>query len=104
MSSFRQKEPDYIQKPVQQNEEPVIAVAQPVKTTTTKTIQSDVDTNIPKTDKKASDTFVLIIANENYTFVDNVDYAIHDGEIFKEYCIYTLGVPERQVWFYKGKT
>ncbi len=101
LKSPNQKEPGYIQKPIQQNEEPFIAVAKPVKTTTTKTIQSDVDTNIPKTGKKASDTFVLIIANENYTFVDNVDFAIHDGEIFKEYCINTLGVPERQVWFYK---
>ena len=101
LKSSGQKDPDYIQKPVQHIETPAVAVAQPAKTTTTKTIQSDVDTNIPKTGKKASDTFVLIIANENYIFVDNVDYAIHDGEIFKEYCINTLGVPERQVWFYK---
>lgn len=101
LKSLNNKEPDYIQKPIQYNETPAVAVAQTAKATTIKTIQSDVDTNIPKTGKKASDTFVLIIANENYTFVDNVDYAIHDGEIFKEYCINTLGVPERQVWFYK---
>ena len=89
----------YYQQPVQQ---PVIQ--QPVQQTqvaATTGIQSDVDVNIPKTERKASDTFVLIIANEHYTFVDNVDFAIHDGEIFKEYCINTLGVPERQVWFYK---
>lgn len=62
---------------------------------------SDVDINIPVTGKKAPNTFVLIIANENYEFVDDVQYAINDGEAFREYCIKTLGVPERQVWFYK---
>lgn len=61
------------------------------------TIHSDVDVNIPKTSKKAEDTYALIIANEDYQFVDPVDFASHDGEIFKEYCIKTLGIPERQV-------
>ncbi len=76
-------------------------VNQPVQTTTPEVSLSDVDVNIPQTNTKSTNTFVLIIANEHYTFVDNVDYAIHDGEIFKEYCVKTLGVPERQVWFYK---
>ena len=61
------------------------------------TIESEVDINIPVTDKKAEKTYALIIANENYEFVDNVDYAAHDGDIFKEYCIKTLGIPERQI-------
>lgn len=62
---------------------------------------SDVDKNIPETHNSADNTFVLIIANENYEFVDNVQYALNDGEAFREYCIKTLGVPERQVWLYK---
>ena len=91
-------------------EEPMIAStnaiqqqAQPAATAATlpNVIKSDVDENIPVTDRKSDDTYVLIIANEHYTFVDNVDYAIHDGEIFKEYCLKTLGVPEKQVWFYQ---
>lgn len=61
------------------------------------TTLSDVDTNIPKTNSQGDDTFVLIIANEDYLFIDKVEFAIHDGETFKEYCIKTLGVPERQV-------
>lgn len=65
---------------------------------------SDVDVNIPVTTRQSENTFVLIIANENYSFVDNVPYALHDGEIFREYCIKTLGVPERQVWLYKDAT
>lgn len=79
-------------------------VTQPVVETTSGIQLSDVDVNIPQTNLKANNTFVLIIANEHYTFVDNVDYAIHDGEVFKEYCIKTLGVPERQVWFYQDAT
>lgn len=68
------------------------------------TIESEVDVNIPVSTKKAENTYALIIANENYEFVDNVDYALHDGEIFREYCIKTLGVPERQVLFAKNAT
>ena len=68
------------------------------------TIESEVDINIPVTDKKAEKTYALIIANENYEFVDNVDYATHDGDIFKEYCIKTLGIPEKQVLFVKNAT
>lgn len=64
-------------------------------------ILSDVDQNIPITDTKAENTFVLIIANEDYKFVDKVAFAKNDGSTFKEYCIKTLGVPEKQVWLYE---
>ncbi|MDE5567370.1 MAG: caspase family protein [Muribaculaceae bacterium] len=64
--------------------------------------KSDVDVNIPETDTQNKNTFVLIIANEDYSFVDNVQYALHDGQVFREYCIKTLGIPERQIWLYKN--
>ena len=54
------------------------------------------------TNKDNKNTFVLIIANENYVFVDNVEFALNDGKTFREYCIKTLGVPERQVWLYEN--
>ncbi|MBQ7697504.1 MAG: caspase family protein [Paludibacteraceae bacterium] len=60
-------------------------------------VQSDVDSNIPQSRKSSEDTYALIIANEEYQFVDPVNFASHDGEIFKEYCIKTLGIPEKQV-------
>ncbi len=63
---------------------------------------SDVDINVPISGIRADNTFVLIIANENYEFVDDVQFALNDGEAMREYCIKTLGVPERQVWFYKN--
>ena len=66
-------------------------------TTKKEVITSDVDQNIPQSSKKSEDTYVLIIANEEYQFVDDVNFAAHDGEIFKEYCIKTLGIPERQI-------
>lgn len=68
------------------------------------TVESEVDVNIPISTKKAENNYALIIANENYEFVDNVDYALHDGEIFKEYCIKTLGIPEKQVLYAKNAT
>lgn len=63
---------------------------------------SDVDINIPATDIESKNTFVLIVANEDYEFVDDVEFAINDGKTFREYCIKTLGVPERQVWLYEN--
>ena len=62
-----------------------------------KVTQSDVDSNIPQTKKEAENTYALIIANEDYQYVDPVNFASHDGEVFKEYCIKTLGIPEKQV-------
>ena len=91
-------------------QQPAIAqqpVSQPVtdtQPTMPNVIKSDVDVNIPVTSRNADDTFVLIIANENYKYVDKVDFAIHDGEVFKEYCVKTLGVPEGQVWFCQDAT
>lgn len=71
---------------------------QPINNTVkTDVVNSDVDQNIPQSNRKSEDTYVLIIANEDYQFVDDVNYATRDGEVFKEYCIKTLGIPERQI-------
>lgn len=83
------------------------ATVQPVVTTTAPVkpqIVSDVDKNIPQSNKTTDNTYVLIIANEEYEQVDNVNFAMHDGEIFKEYCVKTLGVPEEQIRFYPNAT
>lgn len=89
-----------------QQTQPTAPVSQPQASTTTSSEQqtstkqrvlSDVDKNIPTTHKTEENTYALIIANEEYQFVDNVNYASYDGETFKEYCIKTLGIPERQV-------
>lgn len=60
-------------------------------------IRSAVDKNIPVTKEVNKKTFVVVIANENYQQVENVRYALNDGEIFAQYCQKTLGVPERNI-------
>lgn len=67
---------------------------------------SDVDINIPETGLKRPDTYVVIIANENYknAEVPTVPFAHRDGEIFAEYCRKVLGVPKDQIKLTKDAT
>lgn len=58
---------------------------------------SDVDRDIPQTDKKADITFALIISNEEYKQAENVPYALNDGKVFEQYCKLALGLPEKHV-------
>lgn len=60
----------------------------------------DVDMDIPVSGIVNSNTYCVIIANEHYEDVPVVDYASRDGEIFKEYCMKTLGIPEKQIRTY----
>lgn len=59
--------------------------------------KSDVDTNIPLTNKTSENTFVVIVANENYRREKAVEYALNDGNTFSEYCKKTLGIPEKNI-------
>ena len=65
---------------------------------------SVVDSNIPQTKINSEKTYALIIANENYQYIDPVNFALKDGKIFKEYCINTLGIPEKQIFYYDNAT
>lgn len=60
-------------------------------------IRSDIDINIPQGIGKNDNTFVVIFANEKYRREEVVLYANNDGEIFKTYCIKTLGIPEKNI-------
>jgi len=66
--------------------------------------ESTVDTDIPYTQSKNENTYVLIIANENYENHSSVTYANNDGQIFKQYCMQTLGVPEKQIRYISNAT
>lgn len=69
------------------------------------TKQSDVDMNIPQNAmQKNSNTFVVIIANEDYQRVSDVQYANNDGKLFAEYCQKTLGFPQNHVMVYNDAT
>lgn len=65
---------------------------------------SDVDTEIPQTTIPNKNTFVLIIANENYQSVAPVPYALNDGKIFRQYCEKTLGIPSKNIRELKDAT
>ena len=67
-------------------------------------LTSEVDKNIPVTNVQNKNTFAVIIANENYMSVASVPYALNDGNIFREYCLKTLGIPEKQVRYVPNAT
>ena len=71
---------------------------------------SSVNINIP-TNKKVKNRYALVIGNEDYTSFQttlnseqNVDYAVNDATIFKEYCLKTLGVKEDNMFFITNAT
>lgn len=58
----------------------------------------ELDINIPK--RKAQNpenVYCVIIANEKYRDVSEVEFANNDGHIFMEYCKNTLGIPENHI-------
>lgn len=65
---------------------------------------SDVDVAIPRALTEQPDTYALIIANELYSNEKNVEFAFNDGQIFREYCIRALGIPEKNVQFRANAT
>ncbi len=65
---------------------------------------SDVDRNIPVTNRKAEKTVALIIANEDYKQVSKVESALNDAETFAKYCTMTLGIPESHVMLNRNVT
>ncbi len=58
----------------------------------------------PVTGMKNENTFVLIIANEEYDMAAKVDNATNDGLVFKEYCVKTLGIPAQNVKYHANLT
>jgi hypothetical protein len=66
-------------------------------------VASDVDANIPVSGSTSEETFAFIFANESYQNF-SVPFANNDGEIFREYCKKTLGIPEKNVRFYENAT
>ena len=58
---------------------------------------SDVDVDVPRSSKVNDEMFAVIIANEHYKQVPHVDYAIRDGESFRNYCEQLLGIPAENI-------
>lgn len=66
--------------------------------------KSAVDLNIPETNASSNNTFVVIIANENYKSVASVPYALNDGRILAKYCQRTLGIPATNIKVHENAT
>lgn len=60
-------------------------------------ITSDIDSNIPVSAFNRNNVYALIIGNQNYRFVSDVPYAIHDARVFADYCNKTLGIPASNI-------
>ena len=61
--------------------------------------KSDVDYGYKPTNKENDNTYAVIIANESYTNEDvpSVPFANNDGQIFSEYCLNLLGLPQKNI-------
>jgi hypothetical protein len=86
-----------------------IAAVVPEQKQVAATLISDIDTAIPVTGIANELRFALIIGNEDYNSYQegleaemNVDFAVHDAEIFKEYAKNILGTPESNIIFLKN--
>ncbi|MCB2194358.1 MAG: caspase family protein [Bacteroidetes bacterium] len=68
--------------------------------------KSDVDMNIPVSKTGRTNTYALIIGNEDYqsyqtnlSAEQNVEFAVNDAKMFQEYCNKTLGIPQENIIF-----
>lgn len=66
--------------------------------------EGNVDIDIFQTSEINDNTYVVIIANENYRREPHVPYALNDGNIFKLYCQKTLGIPEENIKYLPDAT
>lgn len=96
--SFEVKEQDMIAgntiSPTIRTVEPIVPVS----------LGSDVDKNIPKTTETNNTLHVMIIANQNYRNEKPVTTSLSDGRMMKEYCMKTLGVPEKNIFLKEDRT
>ncbi len=82
----------------------VVSNTVPEKQTSITRLPSDVDIDIPQVATPNRNRFALIIGNEDYSTFQNtlqvesdVEFAIHDAQVFREYAIKVLGVPEENI-------
>lgn len=60
-------------------------------------VDSDIDIDVPLNQSNRYDTYVLIVANENYEYESKVPFASRDGNIFFKYVNQSLGVPKENI-------
>lgn len=100
------------EKKVEEPKKESVETVQPVTKKETATVSpatinktvSDVDVNVPKTREVAENSFAVIISNENYNELEDVPYALNDGESMSTYCNRVLGIPESNIHHVKNAT
>lgn len=99
----KQSTPLVIETPVQKKTEPHKI---PVTNQAVSSLDIDVDQIKPMGIKPNPNRYALIFGNEDYSSFQtslrsesDVDFAIRDAELFKQYAIYVLGVPEENIVF-----
>ena len=90
-----------------------ITVGSNIKTTAIQdvSLRSDVDRDIPQTNKSNPHCYAIIIGNQDYhsfqrglNSEQDVPFATEDATMFKEYCEKTLGVDARNISFLNNAT
>ena len=99
--NYEMAEIDYNFEPIeldlQQNAQAATRGQQQIKSSKRTLGVSEVDVEIPASNKNSDNTFAVIIANENYQKEAQVPFAVNDGRTFAEYCKKTLGIPANNV-------
>ena len=62
-------------------------------------VSSDVDEAIPdnRLSFHSTDTYAVIVSNEKYEEMSAVPYAGRDASVFRDYCLQTLSIPEKNI-------
>jgi WD40 repeat protein len=59
----------------------------------------DIEQSIPEVSKKNKNAIAIVLGIENYRNVSDVNFALRDATIMKEYFSKTIGIPEEQIYF-----
>ncbi|MFC2094549.1 caspase family protein [Bacteroidota bacterium] len=88
---------------VEQKKPEEIIIAKGVETglviPTVSVLKLDIAENIPETDEKKPDAVAIIIGNKDYNYTYNVDFAINDAALVRNYVEKSLGYSTQNIIF-----
>ncbi|TSA28289.1 hypothetical protein D4R71_01055 [bacterium] len=84
---------EFVQKGIENETTPIIIASD---------LTVDISNNIPKSQKTNSDAIAVVIGNRNYLKAKNVDYAINDAILMKEYLINSFGYKDGNIFYLKN--
>jgi hypothetical protein len=95
------------EQPIAKAEQPIAQTTkeeQPIATPASPQPQPQIQPAAPKVTKKNDKTFVIIFANEHYQEESPVEYALKDGDAFRQCCLEVLNIPEENIHIRKDAT